>query len=89
MNLTNQTASSGKCRMVLTYDSYTQTLEEQKQKEGDIAELKAAVQLLTDKINADMIANEPSSRVVTDEKDVPKGIQFTVVNNKATAEITR
>jgi hypothetical protein len=74
--------------MILDLQSYQEALEEQKEKNSDITALKAAVRLLTDKVNI-MIANDPSSRVVTDEKDVPKGIQFSVVNNKAKAEITR
>jgi hypothetical protein len=74
--------------MILDLQSYQEVLEEQTEKNNDITELKNAVRLLTDKVNI-MIANDPSSRVVTNEKDVPKGIQFTVVNNKVTAEITR
>jgi hypothetical protein len=77
-----------KCSMILDLQSYQEALEEQKQKNSDITELKAAVRLLTDKVNI-MIANDPSSRLVTDEKGIPKGIQFSVVNNKTTAEITR
>jgi hypothetical protein len=42
----------------------------------NLTNLKAAVRLLADKVNI-MIANDPSSRMVTDEKDIPKGIQFT------------
>ena len=32
------------------------------------------------------MANEPSSEVITNENGVPKAIQFTTMNNKATTE---
>lgn len=38
-------------------------------------------------MNAAIIANEPSSKVITNESGVPNAIQFTTLNNKATAEI--
>ena len=59
------------------------------EKDNDIAELKAAVALLSNKVNAAIIANEPSSKVITHESGVPKAIQFTTMNNKATAEISK
>ena len=59
------------------------------EKDNDIAELKAAVAFLTNKINAAIMANEPSSEVIANENGVPKGIQFTTMNNKATAEIIK
>jgi integrase len=62
--------------------------EKQKQRENDYAELKSAVEFLKDKINAAVIA-EPSSKVITNENGIPKGIQFTTMNNKATAEISK
>ena len=62
--------------------------EQQKQRENDVAELKSAVDFLKDKINAAVIA-EPSSKVITNENGVPKAIEFTTMNNKATAEISK
>jgi integrase-like protein len=61
--------------------------ERHKIRENDFAELKSAVEFLKDKINAAAIA-EPSSKIINDEKGVPKAIEFTAMNNKATAEIT-
>ena len=59
------------------------------EKDNDIAELKAAVAFLTNKVNAAIMANEPSSEVITNENGVPKAIQFTTMNNKATTEIIK
>jgi hypothetical protein len=63
--------------------------ERHKQREGEFAELKSAVAFLSDKVNAAIIANEPSSKVITNKNDVPKAIQFTTMNNSATAEIVK
>jgi hypothetical protein len=60
--------------------------ERHKQRENDFAELKSAVEFLKDKINAAVIA-EPSSKIIDDEKGVPKAIQSIAINNKAIAEI--
>jgi integrase len=62
--------------------------ERQKQRENDYAELRSAVESLKDKINAAVIA-EPSSKVITNENGVPKGIQFTALDAKVTAEISK
>jgi hypothetical protein len=62
--------------------------ERQKQRENDFAKLKSAVEFLKDKINTAVIA-DPSSKVITDENGVPKGIQFTTMDTKATAEISK
>jgi RecA-family ATPase len=62
--------------------------EQQKQRENDFAELKSAVEFLKDKINAAVIA-DPSSKVITNENGVPKGIQFTAMDAKVTAEISK
>jgi integrase len=62
--------------------------ERHKQRENDFAELKSAVEFLKDKINAAVIA-EPSSKITADENGVPKAIQFTAMNNKATTKITK
>jgi hypothetical protein len=57
------------------------------ERDNDIAELKAAVTFLTNKVNAAIIANEPSSKVILNEKGVATAIEITAVNNTATAEI--
>jgi integrase len=59
------------------------------ERDNDIAELKAAVAFLADKVNAAIIANEPSSRVIFNEKRVATAIEITAVNNTATAEIAK
>ena len=41
-----------KCKMVLTFDSYKETLEKQKQKDNDIEELEESVAFLADRFNA-------------------------------------
>ena len=61
-------------------------LERQKQRENDVAELKSAVEFLKDKINAAVIA-EPSSKVITNEKGIPKGIEFSAIAGYARSEI--
>jgi UTP-glucose-1-phosphate uridylyltransferase len=76
-----------KCRMVLTYDAYNETIEEKQQKDDDIAELKAAVAFLTSKVNSAILANEPSSKVISDEKGIPKGIKVSAMEGIAIAEI--
>ena len=59
------------------------------ERDNDIAELKAAVAFLTDKVNAAIIANEPSSKVIRNEKGTPTAIEITAVRNTATAEIAK
>jgi hypothetical protein len=59
------------------------------ERDNDIAELKAAVAFLTDKVNAAIIANEPSSKVIFNEKGIATAIEITAVNNTATAEIAK
>jgi hypothetical protein len=56
------------------------------EKDNDIAELKAAVALLTNKVNAAILANEPSSKLISDERGIPKGIEFTSMVGNAKAE---
>ena len=51
------------------------------ERDNDIAELKAAVAFLTDKINAAIIGNEPSSRVIFNEKGTPTAIEITTAGN--------
>jgi small-conductance mechanosensitive channel len=57
------------------------------EKDNDIAELKAAVAFLTDKVNAAVIANEPSSKMISDQKGIPKEITFKSNVGNAKAEI--
>jgi integrase len=57
------------------------------QRDNDIAELRAAVAFLTDKVNAAIIANEPTSKIISNEKGVPKRIKFSTIDGKATAEV--
>ena len=40
------------------------------ERDNDIAELKAAVAFLADKVNAAIITNEPSSKVIFNEKGI-------------------
>jgi hypothetical protein len=44
---------------------------------------------LSDKVNATIIASEPSSKVISDQKGIPKEITFTSMVGNAKAEITR
>ena len=62
--------------------------ERQKQRENEFAELKSVVEFLKNKINA-VVISEPSSKVITNENGVPKAIEFTTMNNKPTAEISK
>ena len=60
------------------------------ERDNDIAELKAAVAFLTDKVNAAIIANEPSSRVIFNEKGIATAIEIPAVcKNTATCEIAK
>jgi phage I-like protein len=59
------------------------------ERDNDIAELKAAVAFLTDKVNAAIIANEPSSKVIFNQKGIATGIEITSVNNTATAPLAK
>jgi hypothetical protein len=60
------------------------------ERNNDIAELKAAVAFLTDKVNAAIIANEPSSKVILNEKGTPTAIESIPVKfNTATCEVPK
>jgi len=53
--------------MILSYDSYSETLEKQKQKDNDIEELKRSVAFLT---------SQPENKILYDENSgIVKGIQ--------------
>ena len=60
------------------------------ERNNDIAELKAAVAFLADKVNAAIIANEPSSKVIFNQKGIATGIKIPAENkNTATAQIAK
>jgi hypothetical protein len=44
---------------------------------------------LTDRINAVIIANEPSSKVIFNQQGIATGIEITSVNNAATAPLAK
>ena len=52
-----------KCKMILSYDAYTETLEKQKQKDNDIEELKRSVAFLADRFNA-FLVSQSGNRLV-------------------------
>jgi hypothetical protein len=60
--------------------------ERQKQRENDFVKLKSVVEFLKDKINAGVIA-EPSSKVISDEKGIPKAIKASTIAGTAMGEI--
>jgi hypothetical protein len=58
------------------------------ERDSDIAELKSAVAFLADKVNAAIIANEPSSKVIFNRKGVATGIKIPAeCKNTATAPL--
>ena len=82
-----------KCKMVLSYDSYSETLEKQKEKDRDIDELKRSVAFLSDKFNA-FLLSQPDNRIVYDDENdaggigLVKGIELKpVMNNKAIGKV--
>jgi hypothetical protein len=77
--------------MILSYDSYTETIEKQKQKDNDIEELKRSVVFLTDRFNA-FLLGQPGNKVLYDNSNgqngIVKGIELKPeINNKAVGEI--
>jgi hypothetical protein len=52
-----------KCKMIFSYDAYTDTLEKQKQKDNDIEELKRSVAFLSDRFNA-FLLSQSGNRLV-------------------------
>ncbi|MGE5634760.1 MAG: hypothetical protein ACM3VV_05970 [Deltaproteobacteria bacterium] len=82
-----------KCKMILSYDSYTETLEKQKQKDNDIEELKRSVSFLTDRFNA-FLASQPGNTIIYDSNEnnanngIVKGIELKPeINNIAIGEV--
>ena len=59
------------------------------ERNNDIAELKAAVAFLADKVNAAIIANEPSSKVIFNQKGIPSIKIPALNNNTATAPLAK
>jgi hypothetical protein len=59
-----------------------------KEKDDDIAELKAAVKFLINKANAAAIA-DPSSELTSNEKGFPKKVKLSGVTNIAIGEVTK
>jgi integrase len=58
------------------------------ERDNDIAELKAAVAFLTNKVNAAVIG-DPSSEVISNEKGMPKEIKFTSMVCNVRGEIIK
>ena len=56
------------CKMILSYDSYSETLEKQKQKDNDIEELKRSVAFLSDRFNA-FLLSQPGNNIVYDDEE--------------------
>jgi hypothetical protein len=69
--------------MILSYDSYTETLEKQKQKDDDIEELQRSVAFLSDRFNA-YILSQPENKIIYEDdakndatsKGIVKGIEL-------------
>jgi hypothetical protein len=78
-----------KCKMILSYDSYTETLEKQKEKDNDIEELKRSVAFLADRFNAFLLTQSGNKILYDDEQTgIVKGIELKPeLNNKAIGEI--
>ena len=80
-----------KCKMVLTFDSYKETLEREKEKDDDIDELKRSVAFLSDKFNAFLLSQPGNQIIYEDEKNtlgIVKGIKLKPeINNKITGKI--
>ncbi|HEX6294787.1 MAG TPA: zinc ribbon domain-containing protein, partial [Nitrososphaeraceae archaeon] len=80
------------CKMVLSIDAYTETLEKQKEKDNDIEDLKRSVAFLADRFNA-FLLSQPGNKILYDEENnansgIVKGIKLkTELNNKAVGEV--
>ena len=53
-----------KCKMVLSYEAYTKTLEKQKQKDNNIEELKRSVAFLSDRFNSFLLCQPGNNDIV-------------------------
>ena len=78
-----------KCKMVLTFDSYKETLEREKEKDNDIEELKRSVAFLADRFNAFLLSQPGNKIIYDDEKSgIVKGIELKPeINILATAKV--
>ena len=63
--------------------------EQQNQKDNDFNELKTAVQFLKDTVNSAIITSNPTTKVIENEKGIPKAIQFTHTVGTVKAEIAK
>jgi hypothetical protein len=63
--------------------------EKLQERDNDIAELKTAVEFLKNKINAAIIANDSSSKVISNDKAIPKAIKFTATAGKVKGKVTK
>jgi hypothetical protein len=60
------------------------------ERDNDIAELKAAVAFLADKVNAAIIANESSSKVIINQKGIATAIKIPAeCKNTVTAQFVK
>jgi hypothetical protein len=81
------------CKMILSYDAYTETLEKQKQKDNDIEELKRSVAFLADRFNA-FLLSQPENKILYDDgngqsEGIVKGIILrSEINNKAIGKVS-
>lgn len=62
--------------------------EKLQERDNDIAELKTAVEFLKNKINA-VVISDPSSKVISNDKGVPKAIKFSAMSGTAMGEISK
>ena len=81
--------------MVLSYDSYNETVEKQTQKDNDIDELKRSVAFLANKFNA-FLLSQPENKIIYHKDEIDgknnvgtvKGIELKPeMNNKITGQI--
>ena len=80
-----------KCKMVLTFDSYKETLEREKEKDNDIDELKRSVAFLADRFNA-FLLTQPENKILYDDgqNGIVKGIELKQdINNKAIGQVKK
>lgn len=75
-----------KCKMVLTFDSYKETLEREKEKDNDIDELKRSVAFLTNRFNAFLIG-QSENKIVYHKDEDGKNNNRTVKGIELKAEI--
>jgi hypothetical protein len=73
-----------------TFRLQRQVAKLETERDNDIANLKAAVVFLSDKVNAAIIANEPLSKVIFNRKGIVTGIKVPAANkNTATAQLAK